>query len=929
MGTQEGTLSSPRVKPTPKRDWRRSQSIGARWIEILRLAIVTNLAAFFVIWLIAPWFERPDLAPKWFLQTQKLWVECPRWALPLVLGAAFLLKCLNPSAWRFFRSPLRRLQTVLMYPRLWMGALLSTALLVWALGSWGGFAGCLGLPESIVLLIRPCVPWGILSFVVLLVAGLLTWLTFVPRHTAEPNEPAHQNGEINRPKDALSFRDFEELRNWLKDDAPVENLDQDRFGHRDIARRMARRLCAPGPLPSQAVVGPLGSGKSTLRQLVKNAIVQQGEGCHVRLVPIELWPFTTPEAAVEGVLRSLLDAFRRDISITSLRGLPRNYWEAVSAAGGLWSAMERLLRGRLDSPRGLLSHLDQAAIATGIRYVLWVEDLERFAGTSDAIDAETTEQALILAPIRALLHGLDRGHSLSVVTATTSLHARFDLEKIARFIEPLPRLPEEAAGHILDLFRRGCTMDRVDLIDPAQGSWPRREFDGELSPEGGDQPGFLMARASQLPFETLRDALLALCDTPRALKQALRRSFDFWSRSPGEIDFDHLLALNILRSCQPDVFALIQQQHGALSWSNAKPFQESEIGKTILNDSVLKHRGEKPTVDEERKRDAVEHIIVSLFGEDARNRLPQGISAKGREEEHWRRFLAEPNLLVSDQHQPLFREIRDADLDGLLGMLESMERSGDVAYFLSFLRREELGPLFARLIQRRRGENPAQWPLDASGRRVELPGLSGWLEAFRLARTREHSTGDLLWQVFSAEVDSCAAENLTLTLRLKTTLLDEFDLGLNAVHQQQALGQLHASLRRHYSGQPDRLAEALQNAIPATLNVLCGKSRSGVNDQISFNPWKGFAATILRAARRHPISMLPQLAAMTVLRDESNPNHFDRYRFDPDRAAMLFGSAGAVLALVEGRHLEEWTGVAAQLVEALFKAAQGQSQNGG
>jgi hypothetical protein len=178
-------------------------------------------------------------------------------------------------------------------------------------------------------------------------------------------------------------------------------------------------------------------------------------------------------------------------------------------------------------------------------------------------------------------------------------------------------------------------------------------------------------------------------------------------------------------------------------------------------------------------------------------------------------------------------------------------------------------------------------------------------------------------------VDSCVAENLTLAFRLKTTLLDVFDSGPAAVHQQQALGQLQTSLRRHYSGRPDRLAEALQHAIPATLNVLCGKSRFGVNSQIPFKPWKGFAATILRAARRHPISMLPQLAAMTVERDESDPNRFDRYRFDPDRAAMLFGSSETVLALVKRQHLEEWQGVAAQLVEALYEAAHGPSQQEG
>ena len=127
----------------------------------------------------------------------------------------------------------------------------------------------------------------------------------------------------------------------MSDDSPVKSAADDAFGHVRIAVRMASRLVQDKP-PAQAVVGRLGSGKTTLKNLVIDALEREPGGTRVRLVPAELWPYETPRAAVAGVIRSLIEKLSREVNVLSLRGVPGAYAEAMSAAGGIWSALVRL-----------------------------------------------------------------------------------------------------------------------------------------------------------------------------------------------------------------------------------------------------------------------------------------------------------------------------------------------------------------------------------------------------------------------------------------------------------------------------------------------------------------------------------------------------------------------------------------------------------
>ena len=76
--------------------------------------------------------------------------------------------------------------------------------------------------------------------------------------------------------------------------------------------------------------------------------------------------------------------------------------------------------------------------------MLWIEDFERFLGGNDLpSEARAEREVELLSPIRALLHLLDRCEEIAVVTADTTLRARIDIGKIARFVERVPTMAVE------------------------------------------------------------------------------------------------------------------------------------------------------------------------------------------------------------------------------------------------------------------------------------------------------------------------------------------------------------------------------------------------------------------------------------------------------------------------------------------------------
>ncbi|HPH64524.1 MAG TPA: P-loop NTPase fold protein [Kofleriaceae bacterium] len=823
-------------------------------MSVLSIALMAFLATVLVWWTQRARFNATSTPPSWLI---------------VVVFVAGILALAFKHGWSRFLAG-TGLKHGYLFPPTWFGvsfgisatfalvwfstkARATLEIVIWDISPLGNIAWiCAGLPMGIAAI----------SFAV-------HHFTFAQRGNKdyEAKTDEAKTHEANADKANADKAKADKDKAWLQTDAPISDAADDRYDFGDMARRIGARLLKEPP-PAQAILGGLGSGKTSLRGLTQQYVKSRPHKRRIEFVNIELWPYETPDAAVQGILRQLTRALAKEIDTARLDGLPNAYLDAITKTSGLSNILPQAA-SRARTPASVLDEIDAMAKIIGRRYVLWVEDLERFAFGDPASEKDDASELSRLAPIRALLLGLDNAESFTVVTATTTLFQRFDLEKIARYVERIPDLPRETARQEIAKFRAA----RLNLvIDPAA-----KQRNGLGWHPQYDNVAFVR-RIHGDAIVTFADAIAALASTPRVLKQALRRADETWLTLQGEIDIDDMIAMCLLREASPQAFALVENHVDRLRRRAPSARLDAQPVKVFF--AELEVLSLEPTTAL-----AIQEMVGTIF--EKSNRRTQGLW-HANHADYWQRFLVLPKIEPSLSDQAILRSISKQKSDEIIEILATPKAATAVQDFSDMFVSQHLQGLFLEYVEAHLDDDPGEWPLEEFGRHA--PGMLRLWNALQ-ARWRALDTAELAKDV-QRSIELTAPKNLALLYEIDYWMLSDA-VSVNEFEQTTA-DQLKTLVRtllcKHYIGNPQALRTALKNVEPIVLSRLCwGTPHNGVslNRALPFKEWPAFSKTISDALNEDPIIMSQQIVWM-IANVSRAPDGSEKWTLNVNHCRALF-----------------------------------------
>ncbi len=623
-----------------------------------------------------------------------------------------------------------------------------------------------------------------------------------------------------------------------------------------------------------ALIGPLGSGKSTIYELVARRLQTMR---NVRLIHVTLWPFDSAEAAVRGILRAIIEELGRQVNVLPLVGFSEDYITAIEKSAGAYGGMARMLRGTSD-PEKIIQQLSEIVCAAGLRLVLWIEDLERFSGGSqlegDARDEREVER---LGPIRALLYLLDRCREVSIIVSDTSLRTRFDIGKIARFVEQPPRMEAESVWKFTDLIRTQCLNGYpVAVIDPTapqlrqafvpvQDSSRLREWLSEF--RDGDDHDVL-------------GAMVRVLETPRALKGALRSTLETWEIMPGEIDFDPVLVASALREARPDLFALVSDHVHLFRYGLRDPFspadQEGKPHAVVDRiDKLLKR-------EDERTAAALREMLHFVFpkyppkeGQKENTTYPPGHDQKETEYvsrpqamfvdrhcDYWQRFKAPTQVSEAESDQSALASIvawRSRNASDLVERVVDPQRGRQIESFIGQFLPSDLCRLLGEVADRASKQSAEGWE-----HRSHAPGIASVWAMMLIKRPQEDAVHRAVVEIVqrNAPIHLPLVNDVAYFFAGSNPRIQRV---MSVAQQEDVRQQLLDALPMNFigDGAEERLANALRGGSPWLIRWIAYGDRD-VHTNLPFSRWPEFSSALLTLAETKPAIGVPLVVGLVA-----------------------------------------------------------------
>jgi hypothetical protein len=667
---------------------------------------------------------------------------------------------------------------------------------------------------------------------------------------------------------ALATLDF--LR-WITSDSPVRTAQYDLFDHAIIANRMFARLHRPlGRIPSQAVIGPVGCGKSTIGSLLASKISTDAKNSMI-FVRAEMWPYETARAAAEGILSSIVSGLGREVSVIDVKGLPKQYGDLIARATGGINIVPSLLALGPKTPLEAIASIDKIALGINRRIVLWIEDLERFAPVGSIVENGIEMERL--APIRALLYGLSKLQMVSVIVASTDLHYQFDVEKIADFVERVS-IDKEDVALVLQRFRAEAlpTNGLLKTYDEEQRKldWSKADASALAAPDD-------MLRFGQ--------AVTQLTLLPRTLKSGLRNALDAWDVLKGEIDPDELIALSLIKVAHPNIFAMIDRHVDSLRNQRRGRVQmdESDFMADLNRDSST-----------ENTKQSIALIVDYMF---VTNKSVQGIGA-GEPTDYWNRLLSPVAVAASASDQFVLRLMANGDANALANALEESTQAAKLEQFrfIGQLSSSRILQCLNVIVERRIAEGSEKWP---------QVGPSGWPRAHGIHNVATLLRGRAASLETRDHILGAVQTAIPVSLMVVHELLRSFCVAVRnpseAVDEASLLHRSYQLISAYYCDKPAQLAAQVA-AAPAQmlrwLFVVIAKDQSALS--VPPPGWQDLSRAVLAALNLQPTAMAPAVAYLVARRLQAYDGQMrfsETWEFDDQCAAVFFGDTAQFLAV--------------------------------
>jgi len=342
----------------------------------------------------------------------------------------------------------------------------------------------------------------------------------------------------------------------------LESPSHDLFDRKPIVQRIVRRIdAATDTVPSFALVGAFGSGKTTVLHFIEDMLRHTTlNRQQISIVWIKSWGHNTGIGLATLILSESVKVIGTFTDPLEISTLPSHYRAAIDKSGsGFLSVVSAIMSVTRNAEDELL-RLDSVLKASGRRLLIFIEDVDRSpeprAGINDA-------QALL----DRLRRKVKRVGFVLAIGANARHH--FDFTKICDYDEILETLsPSIVHTALVNIYME------LERWYPNDVNFEKPDAHAQVRTGKADSP-----YADLIPME-----LAELIGTPRTLRAVVRRVIQAWKVLHGEASLRDTLILHALKVQAPEAYEFILTRAADFRVAISGTQYDEEIISALKND---------------------------------------------------------------------------------------------------------------------------------------------------------------------------------------------------------------------------------------------------------------------------------------------------------------------------------------------------------